>query len=416
MKDNATSAIKITYHSSCKGSGPSIATNKCDGLKVGDVVNFTAEIVVTSCPKNRRDWFQTFQIYPVGINESLIVDLEMLCDCPCENPGHPMFQQASLNCSSHGTSQCGICECDSSHFGRHCECSSINEQSQIDRDISCRQDNTTIDCNGRGTCVCGVCECEKRANPEEVIEGKFCECENFSCDRQGGLLCSGPTHGTCQCGQCVCLPDWSGDACDCRSSNDTCIAPGSDEICSGHGNCKCGVCGCDSNAEGRYSGKYCEKCPTCSGRCYEFRECVECQMYKTGPLSETEEKCATNCTLFVPIGVTELKVDEEKNEHMCTFYDEDDCRFQFVYSDDEDKIVVRAEQERQCPPKVFMLGIVLGVIAAIVLIGLAILLLWKLLTTIHDRREFAKFEKERMMAKWDTVCLVYLIIMVEQRI
>jgi hypothetical protein len=43
------------------------------------------------------------------------------------------------------------------------------------------------------------------------------------------------------------------------------------------------------------------------------------------------------------------------------------------------------------------------VIGAIVLIGLALLLLWKLLTTIHDRREFAKFENERMMAKWDTV-------------
>lgn len=52
-----------------------------------------------------------------------------------------------------------------------------------------------------------------------------------------------------------------------------------------------------------------------------------------------------------------------------------------------------------------MLGIVLGVIAAIVLIGLALLLLWKLLTTIHDRREFARFEKERMMAKWETVCI-----------
>lgn len=52
-------------------------------------------------------------------------------------------------------------------------------------------------------------------------------------------------------------------------------------------------------------------------------------------------------------------------------------------------------------------GIVLGVIAAIVLIGLAFLFLWKLLTTIHDRREFAKFEKERMMAKWDTVSKCY---------
>ena len=48
-------------------------------------------------------------------------------------------------------------------------------------------------------------------------------------------------------------------------------------------------------------------------------------------------------------------------------------------------------------------GIVLGVIGAIVAIGLALILMWKVFTTIHDRREFARFEKERMMAKWDTV-------------
>lgn len=44
-----------------------------------------------------------------------------------------------------------------------------------------------------------------------------------------------------------------------------------------------------------------------------------------------------------------------------------------------------------------------GVVAGIVLIGLALLLIWKLLMIIHDRREFAKFEKEKMNAKWDTV-------------
>lgn len=69
---------------------------------------------------------------------------------------------------------------------------------------------------------------------------------------------------------------------------------------------------------------------------------------------------------------------------------------------------IRAQENPECPPKVFLLGVVLGVIAIIVLIGLAILLLWKLLTTIHDRREFAKFEKERMMAKWDTVSSQFL--------
>ena len=50
-----------------------------------------------------------------------------------------------------------------------------------------------------------------------------------------------------------------------------------------------------------------------------------------------------------------------------------------------------------------IMGIVLGVIGAIVAIGLALILMWKVFTTIHDRREFARFEKERMLAKWDTV-------------
>jgi Integrin beta tail domain/Integrin beta cytoplasmic domain len=165
------------------------------------------------------------------------------------------------------------------------------------------------------------------------------------------------------------------------------------------------VFSCESTEEGRYSGRYCEKCPTCSGRCQEFKDCVQCQMYKTGLLAKDDD-CAANCTLFTPIAVEKVEIEDEKDEHICTFYDEDDCRFQFIYNDrEEGKIVVRAQQDRECPPKVFMLGIVLGVIAAIVLIGLAVLLLWKLLTTIHDRREFARFEKERMMAKWDTVSL-----------
>lgn len=123
MRDNATNAIKITYYSACKGNGAAVATSKCEGLKVGDIVSFTAEIVVTSCPQNPKDWFQTFKIYPVGINESLIVDLEMLCNCGCEKPGHPQYEINSPKCNGHGTYKCGICDCDDSHFGRKCECS-----------------------------------------------------------------------------------------------------------------------------------------------------------------------------------------------------------------------------------------------------------------------------------------------------
>ena len=56
----------------------------------------------------------------------------------------------------------------------------------------------------------------------------------------------------------------------------------------------------------------------------------------------------------------------------------------------------------------------LGVIGAIVAVGLALLLMWKVLTTIHDRREYARFEKERMMAKWDTVSNIFLKFILSQ--
>lgn len=174
------------------------------------------------------------------------------------------------------------------------------------------------------------------------------------------------------------------------------------ELCSGHGDCVCGECKCHETSDGRYSGRYCEKCPTCSGRCYEFKDCVQCQMYKKGPLSESE--CLANCTLFTPQSVETIVVEEEAGEHLCIFYDEDDCRFEFTYTDNYEKgVTVRAKEKLDCPPKVFMLGIVLAVIAGIVVIGLMLLLVWKLLTTIHDRQEFARFEKERQAAKWDTV-------------
>lgn len=57
----------------------------------------------------------------------------------------------------------------------------------------------------------------------------------------------------------------------------------------------------------------------------------------------------------------------------------------------------------ECPKGPDILVVLLSVMGAILLIGLATLLIWKLLITIHDRKEFAKFEEERARAKWDTV-------------
>ena len=90
MKDNSTGNVKVTYFSNCVGDGPMRQTNKCSGLRVGSRVQFTAKIEVVKCPKDPREWRQTFEIYPVGINETVLVDLEMMCQCDCEKPGNPV--------------------------------------------------------------------------------------------------------------------------------------------------------------------------------------------------------------------------------------------------------------------------------------------------------------------------------------
>lgn len=399
IKDNSTEAVRVTYFSSCLAGGAAKETNKCKGLKVGTRVNFTARIEITKCPKDPREWRQTFQIYPVGINESLLVNLEMLCQCDCERPGNPLFkpQRDAAECGFNGTFSCGVCQCDALHFGQRCECSSNNLQgSKGDEDCRPTDNSTDILCSGRGECVCGVCECYGRENPDELVDGKLCECDNFSCDRNKGKLCSGPDHGVCDCGKCTCKTGWKGNACECPASNDTCIAPGEIKECSGNGQCLCGQCVCNETSSGRYYGKYCEECPACTGKCLLYRPCVEC--YVHGP---PEERDSCNCT-FIPIEV-DIAQAENDNEKVCTFTDDKNCRFTFVYGyNSTGDPVVRAQKTKKCPPVLDVVGIVLTVIAAIVVVGLALLLLWKLLTTIHDRREFARFEKERKLAKWDT--------------
>lgn len=47
--------------------------------------------------------------------------------------------------------------------------------------------------------------------------------------------------------------------------------------------------------------------------------------------------------------------------------------------------------------------IILGVSLSIVCIGLILLVVWKALVSVHDRKEVAKFEAERSKAKWQSV-------------
>lgn len=141
------------------------------------------------------------------------------------------------------------CECDKNKFYSH-------------DDSTCIPPGSSVKCSGQGECKCGLCECKKKLkNPDDVISGRYCECDNFSCEKRNGRLCSG--NGKCICKECNCNPGWTGEACDCSLDDRQCKAEMDSEVCSGRGSCECGVCHCrtnQSNADVHYAGKYCQIC------------------------------------------------------------------------------------------------------------------------------------------------------------
>lgn len=83
-------------------------------------------------------------------------------------------------------------------MGRHCECST-DEVNSEDMDAYCRKENSSEICSNNGECVCGQCVCRKRDNTNEIYSGKFCECDNFNCDRSNGLICGGKNSLVAKC-------------------------------------------------------------------------------------------------------------------------------------------------------------------------------------------------------------------------
>ncbi|ETE73271.1 Integrin beta-3, partial [Ophiophagus hannah] len=383
---NLPEELSLSFNATCLDNEVIPGVKSCVGLKIGDTVSFSIEAKVRGCPKNRHT---SFTIKPVGFEDSLTVLLKFNCDCACQADAEPYSNKCN---NGNGTFECGICHCHPGRLGSQCECS--EEEYGPSQQDNCSPTQGQPLCSQRGECICGQCVCY--SSDFGKISGKYCECDDFSCVRFKGELCSG--HGKCLCGDCACNPDWTGTYCNCTTRTDTCMSSNG-LMCSGQGRgyCACGKCVCTQPGS---FGETCEKCPTCPDACTIKKECVECKKFQRGILIE-QGTCNRNCRDEIEL-VQELG-GKGKDAANCTYKDENDCVVYFQYYEDSSgKSILYVIEEPDCPKGPDVLVVLLSVTGAILLIGLAALLIWKLLITIHDRREFAKFEEERARARWDT--------------
>lgn len=143
--------------------------------------SFEVSVEARSCPGKHAQ--HTFTLRPVGFRDSLEVGVTYNCRCGCS----VRLEPNSARCSGNGTYVCGLCECNPSYLGTRCECQEGERQSGYQN--LCREAEGKPLCSGRGQCSCNQCSCFESEFGK--IYGRFCECDNFSCARNKGVLCSG---------------------------------------------------------------------------------------------------------------------------------------------------------------------------------------------------------------------------------
>uniref|UniRef100_A0A665WWD2 Integrin beta n=1 Tax=Echeneis naucrates TaxID=173247 RepID=A0A665WWD2_ECHNA len=375
--------LSLSFTATCQDGKPLPGLRKCADLKIGDTVSFNVSVEARSCPPRGTD--QTFTVKPVGFKDRLQVSVDYQCDCGCSRTA----QINSSICSSIGTYNCGTCRCEPGYLGARCECQEGEASSMYLS--ACREAEGKQICSGRGECSCNQCLCYESEFGK--IYGSFCECDDFSCARHKGILCSG--HGECHCGECKCHAGYIGDNCNCSTETSSCFSDDG-TMCSGRGSCACGRCQC---TEPGAFGDTCEKCPTCPDACGTKRECIECRLFNSGRLADNQT-CQRLCKDEI-ITVETLKTDDP-GAVLCLYKTDDDCVMRFTYSEHASgQSVLTALKEPECGGGPDASMVLLAVVGSILLVGLVLLAAWKLVITIHDRREFARFQSARSRARYE---------------
>ncbi|XP_030610581.1 integrin beta-4 isoform X2 [Archocentrus centrarchus] len=303
------------------------------------------------------------RVKPTTFSNGVRVNATILCPtCDCEKT---VIRNAP-RCYNKGDLVCGKCQCHKGWVGPFCNCSGSASAADTNQ---CKAPGMDEPCSGRGECQeCGTCICY---NPNQ-FEGPYCEYDKTQCNRHGGFLCN--DRGSCVMGRCACTAGWTGNACECPTSNQTCL-DSKGVICGGRGKCVCGWCECQdsgiemtSSCEPNFQAHF--------GACEATRSCVQCQAWKTGEKKE-KERC-DECP-FTVIMVDELKKEEEVSES-CSFRDEDDdCTYYYTVTNPgplRNHLEVQVLKKKECPPA-SLLWLLPFILFLLLLLGLLLLCCWK---------------------------------------
>ncbi|KAM3915958.1 integrin beta-5-like [Leptodactylus fuscus] len=174
--------LSLSFTATCQDGVSYPGVKKCGELRIGDTVSFEVSVEARSCPHWGAP--DTFTIKPVGFRDTLEVLVVYDCNCSCSQH----VESNSGKCSGNGTYSCGMCKCDAGFLGARCECGEEDDSSDVSL-ITCRESESHTVCNGRGRCICGLCSCYESEFGR--ISGSYCQCDDFSCARFKGVLCSG---------------------------------------------------------------------------------------------------------------------------------------------------------------------------------------------------------------------------------
>ncbi|XP_063692682.1 integrin beta pat-3-like isoform X2 [Bolinopsis microptera] len=416
LNPQAPPGVTVTVIPKCAGAQTEMVNGQgCSNVTIDEEVSFSIVVKVAECLSEEEANSYNFNIEVPGI-ATIPISIDMICECPCEKD-EDNIDKGSDKCNSAGDLICGACQCHAESYGKNCECNQTKDKSKD----KCINPVSGAICGGdnNGKCICGQCECIQPSRDNYQRWGEFCECSNYECPRnEDNQICS--NNGYCFCGDCDCNktangtpkqttdPQFTGKDCGCPVSKEGCIHPETGIECSGstNGECVCGECQCKPD----HYGKYCDICQNCGPlNCTLYLDCVECVYEKFDDDKEAWRNCECDKSTVLSSDETvdTTKLGRHKQCEPIPYDDNCNLIYFLHYTDmgtTKQRILdeILIDRELDCPSQPDIIAIVAGVIGGILAVGILLLILWKIYTTIVDKREYTKFLEERSKAKWNT--------------